>query len=251
MTVHRTAATGYDRVADAYELGRPGYPSIAVSWLGDRLGLTTGATLVDLGPGSGQLTRLLAQTAARVVAVEPVEAMREKLRDIPGVEVMTGAGADIALPDASIAAITVANAFHWFATEDALLEMTRVLEPGGRIGLVWNRRDKSQSLQQALTALVEPYRVDEPSYASMDWRQVVDSSPLFSIVEEATFENLHATTVDGVVARVLSTSFIAALPTSEQEKVLAQARELAFAEPQPITLRYFTDAYLLVSTGHA
>jgi len=245
MPVHRTAADGYSRVAAAYERGRPGYPAIALEWLRDRLHLDREVALLDLGPGSGQLTRLLVATPARIIAVEPAAAMRKKLHKILGIDVRDGAGDDIPLADDAVDALTVANAFHWFATPEALREMHRVLAPAGALALLWNRRDKEQHIQRALTALVEPYRVDEPNYASMEWRAVVEDSDLFSIVEAATFDNPHQTDVHGVVDRVLSTSFIAALPRAEQEAVLETAHTLAAAEVAPITLRYRTDCYLL------
>ena len=249
MSLHRTAATGYDRAAAAYARGRPAYPAPVVAWLGDRLGTAAGSTLVELGAGSGQLTHLVAPTVGRMVAVEPVEAMARRLLALPGVAVLGATASDIPLRGRSAGALAVANAFHWFATDETLAEMRRVLAPEGRVGLVWNRRDRSQPLQRALMALVEPYRDAEPSYLSMAWRQVVDASPLFSVAETATFENPHVTDVDGVVAHVSSTSFVAALGLAERNDVLSRAEELARAEPEPVTLRYLTDAYVLVPDG--
>lgn len=247
MTVHRTAATGYDRAADAYDRARPRYPEQATSWLEARLGLQPGATVADVGAGSGQLARGLASTGATVHAVEPVAAMREKLGQIDGVVPLEGTAADLPLPEGSVDAVTVGNAFHWFATERALREMRRVLVPGGPVALLWNRRDQEQDLQRELSDLIKPYRTDEPGYASMTWRRVVEESPVFSIVEESMFDNPHQTDINGVADRILSISFVAALSSSSQANVVAEARQLAqkHAVDGKLTLRYVTDGYLL------
>ncbi len=79
MRVHPIAAAGFGASADAYERGRPGYPSAAIDWLARRLPLGSGVTVVDLAAGTGKLTRRLAATGARVVAVEPLAAMRQAI----------------------------------------------------------------------------------------------------------------------------------------------------------------------------
>jgi hypothetical protein len=76
MKVHPVASSGFAAAADEYERGRPDYPSAAIRWLAGRVGLGVGATVVDLAAGTGKLSRPLAATGARVIAVEPVEAMR-------------------------------------------------------------------------------------------------------------------------------------------------------------------------------
>src|SRR4029450_13324531 len=121
--------------AEAYAGGRPGYPAAAVAWLARRLALGPGRTVVDLGAGTGQLSRLLGETGARVVAVEPVEEMRTLLT---GVEVLAGTAESIPLPDASADAVTAAQAFHWFDGPTALAEIAGVLAPGGAPAPVWN-----------------------------------------------------------------------------------------------------------------
>lgn len=96
------------------------------------MGVGHSTTVVDLAAGTGKLTRVLVTTGARVVAVEPVPAMRTELsKVVPGVEVLDGTAEAIPLPDASADAVTVAQAFHWFQGAAALTEIHRVLRARG------------------------------------------------------------------------------------------------------------------------
>jgi len=146
--------------ADLYERGRSGYPTEAVDWLLGVLGVGAASTVVDLAAGTGKLTRLMVPAAARVVAVEPVKAMREELaRVVAGARVAAGTAEAIPFATASADAMTVAQAFHWFDPGRALPEMHRVLRPGGRLGLVWNRADTTVPWVARLDALRSPKNI--------------------------------------------------------------------------------------------
>src|SRR5262245_8910257 len=77
--IHRLAAKGFDVAADAYDRGRPSYPEAAIALLVAELGICADSKVVDLGAGTGKLTRQLLPTGARIVAVEPVAGMRSRL----------------------------------------------------------------------------------------------------------------------------------------------------------------------------
>lgn len=125
-----------DRWASDYERGRPGWPVEAVHVAG----LPPTAIVLDLGAGTGKLTRLLALEFRRVVAVEPAAQMRQLLvANCPSVEALAGTGQAIPLSDVSVDAVYVAQAFHWFDEVRAVAEITRVLRPGGALVLMWNR----------------------------------------------------------------------------------------------------------------
>src|SRR6476646_5909177 len=141
MPVHEVAATGFDREAQVYEQARPSYPPDALAWLAEHLRIAPGARVADIAAGTGKLTRLLTPFGATLVGVEPVAGMRAAFVTMcPGVPLVAST-AD---------AITVAQGFHWFDAPVALTEFARVLVPGGRLGLVWNARDRTNDLVDQL-----------------------------------------------------------------------------------------------------
>jgi len=137
-TVRTARATSFGSVADAYARGRPGYPADAVAWL-----VGGARDVVDLGAGTGLLTRSLRGPGRRVTAVEPLPGMLDRLRaDLPDVTAVAGSAEAIPLPDESVDLVVAGQAFHWFDPARAVPEMARVLRPGGAVGLVWNQRDE-------------------------------------------------------------------------------------------------------------
>lgn len=162
--IHHSAADGYTKGADTYVRGRPDYPPEIAGWLRDTLGLHAGATVLDLGAGTGKFTPRLLATGASVIAVEPVAAMLDKLAAAhPDVRPLVGTADAIPLPDASVDAVVCAQAFHWFATAEALDEIHRVLKPGGRLGLVWNMRDARVPWVAGMDRIVNEFEGDAPA----------------------------------------------------------------------------------------
>jgi SAM-dependent methyltransferase len=146
------------------------------------------------------------------------------------------------LPDGVARAVTVGQAFHWFSTPEALQEIARVLEPGGWLALVWNRRDLSQQLQADLTRIMASHRQDAPSYESGAWRKLMDASLLFEKIEQAEFPFVQILDADGLTDRVASTSFIANLSPADHGEVLRQVRELVSG--RAVELAYDSAVYL-------
>jgi SAM-dependent methyltransferase len=248
-TVHSAAAIGFGQGADTYVRGRPEYPAEVSTWLSETLGLHAGTAVVDLGAGTGKFTPRLLETGARVIAVEPVAAMRDKLSAaLPDVAAMAGTADSIPLPDASVDAVICAQAFHWFANAAALTEIQRVLKPGGRLGLIWNVRDERVAWVARLTQIVD--RVDNaaPRYASGAWRKVFPFAG-FSELQEQQYSIAHVGTPEDVILnRVLSTSFIAALPLDQRAEVERQVIAMIEGEPElkgasRVTFPYETVAF--------
>jgi SAM-dependent methyltransferase len=231
--------------ADVYERGRPDYPWAAVESLAERLDLRPGRTVLDLAAGTGKLTRLLVPTGANVIAVEPLPEMRAELeRHAPSVLSLAGTAERIPLADGHVDAVTVASAFHWFDADAALSEIRRVLRPGGGLALIWNARDERSPLQLALSEVVDPLRGSTPNRRIRDWRSFLEESGLFDRTERLLFENAQLVDEDGLVARVLSISFIGALPLDERREVEERVRALARTAERPIRLPYMTELYL-------
>jgi SAM-dependent methyltransferase len=235
-SVHRAARTGFALSAEAYEIGRPGYPPGAL----EPLGLSPDLAVLDLAAGSGKLTRPLAASGAQVIAVEPVAEMRALLPS--GVQALDGTAEQIPLDDATVDLVTVAQAFHWFDGDAALAEIHRVLRPGGRLALVWNRRVEDAPVNVAIDEIVAPYRADTPAHGDDAWRAAFERTTLFGPLEEHVFANEQVLDADGLAARIGSISFIACLPELERAGVLARARELADAGP--VTVPYRTEVHL-------
>ncbi len=242
------AADGFSAGADDYERGRPSYPADAVEVLVRELGIGPGSRALDLAAGTGKLTRLLAPTGAEVVAVEPVAEMRERLQaNVPTAMVLDGTAEHVPLPDGSVDAVTVAQAFHWFDAAVALGEIARVLGPAGGLGLVWNERDTSEPWVAELSRLIRwdqrgeyqvPYTVEE------DWAARLDGlATPFGPVQRYDTTYRQPMGPDTLVARVLSTSYIASQPTEARAVLAGQVRELVADLGDEFELPYVTVVY--------
>jgi len=175
----RGRATSFADVADAYERARPGYPEGAVRWLvGDEP-----CDVVDLGAGTGKLTRTLVALGYRVTAVEPLSEMLRELRTaVPEATAVEGSAEQIPVPEASTDVVVCAQAFHWFDHDVALPEIARVLRPGGRLALVWNVRYDREPWVAKLSEAI-----GRESIGDEDGEALIERSGLFQPLEQAEF----------------------------------------------------------------
>jgi ubiquinone/menaquinone biosynthesis C-methylase UbiE len=239
------SAHGFQTAAGDYERARPDYSDEAGRWLAERLDLRPGRKVVDIAAGTGKLTRALLATGAKVVAVEPVAGMRERLAAaLTGVELLDGVAEAIPLDDASVDAATVGQAFHWFDGDRALTEIHRVVRVGGRLAVVYNRRPLEHPIQGALDAILRPLRPQTPSHRTGRWRDAFERSRLWTAVEEVELPHVQLLDREGIVARVASTSFIAELPSDRRADVLDQVRALIKGRAEPIELPYVCELFV-------
>lgn len=205
--------------AAAYERGRPSYPPEAIDWL-----LPTGARdVLDLGAGTGKLTVRLVERGLNVTAVDPIPEMLEVLStSLPDTPALLGTAEEIPLPDNSVDSVLVAQAWHWFDPERAIKEVTRVLRPGGRLGLVWNTRDERLGWVKDLGRIVgrdEPYD-REPSLPD----QFVD-------VARRQVEWTSYLTPQALIDLVASRSYCITSPADVRNRTLGSVRELLATHP--------------------
>jgi SAM-dependent methyltransferase len=238
------AAQGFDRSAPVYERARPEYPRQAVADLVELLDLGPGRTVVDLAAGTGKLTRLLLPSGANVVAVEPLEGMREELSAVlPEVAVHAGTAEDMPLPDDLADAVVVGQAFHWFDGRRALPEIHRVLRPGGGLAMVWNVRDRTVEWVERLAEITEPYAVDIPRYRTSDWQEAFATSDRFGPLELRQYAFEHEVDAQTMVDRVASISWICSLPEDERDQVLERVAALFADLPPRFPVPYHTDLW--------
>ena len=224
-------------VAGAYERGRPGYPEDAVHWLaGDEP-----RDVVDLGAGTGKLSRALVALGHRVMAIEPLPQMLEHLADnAPGAFGVLGTAEVIPLPDAFADVVTSAQSFHWFDHELALPEIARVLRPDGWLAVVWNIRDDDDPFMARLSALIGNERLAEGAgYGPLE------ESDLFRPVESAVFHHEQVVDRDTLLDLVLSRSHCAKLEQDDRAPVLEAVGRLydEAAGPEGVRLPYVTHCY--------
>ena len=232
-------ASSFGAVADQYDRVRPGYPDAAVDWM-----LPAGSRrVVDLGAGTGKLTRLLAARGLAVTAVEPDAGMRRVLAEsAPDVDVRAGSGEAIPVGDGEEDAVLVAQAWHWMDAGEAAREAARVLRAGGRLGIVWNVMDTDVDWVAQLDALLQPGRRSSG--------RAVEPSPLpgFGPVEHASFPHAHPLAPEDVVALAGSISRVITLPDDERARVLDDIRTLLAGHPDTagrdvLELPWRADAY--------
>jgi SAM-dependent methyltransferase len=233
----RGRATSFGEVADVYERARPEYPPDAVRWLAGE----DAADVVDLGAGTGKLTRGLVALGHRVTAVEPLAEMLDHLRRVvPAAVAVAGSAESMPLPDESADVVVCAQAFHWFDQPAALAEIARVLRPDGRIGLVWNTRDDREPWTALLSKAIGSETVE-----SKDGKEQIAASGLFAPVEQATFSFVQRLDGETLLDLVRSRSYCVVMAPEERDQVLARVAELyaAHAGPDGIDLPYVTDCF--------
>jgi SAM-dependent methyltransferase len=217
-------ARSFDRAAVEYESARPSYPAALL----DLLPLARSAEVLDLGAGTGKLTRVLVERYRRVIAVEPLDNMRAILESVvPSAESHKGSAEAIPLPDGSVDGVFAAQAFHWFANDQAVSEIARVLRPGGVFAVVSNETVDSSALPDAYHARISELFVDGRLAPGDDGERfaTIGRGP-FGELSERSVMHEQVQDSESVVAFASSVSLIARLPDAERHRVLAELRSL-------------------------
>jgi len=221
-----------DRWPDDYERGRPGWPRAAV----DVADLSSRATVVDVGAGTGKLTRILVHAFAHVIAVEPADAMRRMLTQIcPDAEAHPGDAHAIPVADASVDAVFAAQAFHWFDDRVALAELARVLRSGGALVIMWNVpagawEPSTAAAEEVLRPRIpegpsdyDPLDLGGPQRVGGQWNASFADAG-FTDVAHTEIANPQTLDPDGLVAYFASMGWIANLDDDERLPLLGAVR---------------------------
>jgi ubiquinone/menaquinone biosynthesis C-methylase UbiE len=227
MALH-PLAENFAAVAGAYERGRPEYPPAAIGALAAELGLGRDARVLDLGAGTGKLTRALLAAGLDVVAVEPQGALRDALIEAVGSErVLEGLAENIPLADDSVDAVTVADAIHWFDHAPALAEIARVLRPGGGLAVLTTLPDWSgASWADELGSMLGRLRPQHPQFDGRPWQDAVREGGGWTEPREIRVTASQPTSPQRLRDHIESFSWVAALPPDERAEMLAQVEAI-------------------------
>lgn len=226
--------------ADAYEAGRPEYPAEAVAWMLEG----TEGTVLDLGAGTGKLTRGVLALGRDAIAIDPDAAMLARLTsELPGVRAEVGTAEEIPLPDASVGAVVLGQAWHWVDVGRASREAARVLTPGGTLGLIWNVRDEREPWVAALTGAMHGSVAEELIAAGGP----TVAAP-FGALEELRVEWSRPMTRDAIEAMVRSRSYFIAADAGGRAEIEARVGVVldgvsGLAGGGPVAVPYVTAAF--------
>jgi SAM-dependent methyltransferase len=246
--VHAAATHGYGRAAGIYARARPSYPDDAVDWLLVELGQPS--RVVEVGAGTGKFTAQLVERNITVLAVEPIAAMRDRLSALgPLVTPLDATAERLPVQTGSVDSLVASQSLHWADVSVALTEFDRALRSTGAVGLIWNFRDVAVSWQRDLDALLSEIRGDAPHSRDGRWERAVAASA-FEATASETWRWSLTTDQAGVLDRVRSVSYVAAMPEDGQQRVDERLIDLLHEHGldsigRPIEFPYVTEAYVL------
>lgn len=213
--------------AAAYERARPAWPEEAARWLVPE----DAELVVELGAGTGKLTRVVARLGVRVVAVEPDPRMLAVLQELE-LEGVEGSAEAVPFGDGVADAVVAGSSVHWFELDRALPEIHRVVRPGGRFGFGWNHRDDRHPAVARMGEAVyaAQRRARGPRWRNRDWSADLIATGLFGNVERAVFEHVHELPREALRDHLMSYSGVAALPEDERRRVFSEVAAVVDAD---------------------
>jgi SAM-dependent methyltransferase len=244
-------AQQFATVADEYERGRPEYAPAVIGALAAELRLVGGDPVLDLAAGTGKLTRALLGGGFDVIAVEPQASLRAVLAMRAGTaRVIDGVAEQIPLPDASVAAVTVADAFHWFDRPAALAEIRRVLRPGGGLALFNTVPDwRDASWAHELGRLVAGSRPEHPHFDGPPWQEFVRAQAGWGEPWSIRVTTYPAADPERILDHMASMSWIAGMAAESRIETLARMREVVIGGTTPERMPLHIEVGLATNVG--
>jgi ubiquinone/menaquinone biosynthesis C-methylase UbiE len=231
--------SSFGAAAAAYAEHRPDYAEDAVRWALEPVSTREPLRVLDLAAGTGKLTATLVRLGAEVTAVEPDPAMLAELRrSLPSVQALSGSAEEIPLADASVDAVLVGQAMHWFDLSRAIPEIARVLVPGGVMAGLWNVDDDRVDWVATLTQIskgnanVTLQRWRERFARSRQERLAAVGSGLFETPEVGEFAHGQRRTADSLADTIGTHSNLLVLEEPDRARVLAEVRDFLRARPE-------------------
>ena len=239
-------ATSFGTQAASYELARPDYPFEAVAWMLEPLPHGS-RRIADVGAGTGKLTRVLAKAPdAEVVAIDPDAEMLATLGlTVPGVPTFLGTAEHLPLPDASVDAVVLAQAWHWVEPVAASAEIGRITRSGGVLGLIWNIRDERTAWVRRLTGIMHGSAAEQMLFGSGP--EVM--APFGRLVSQE-WEWTRPITRSRLHELASSRSYVITAPDAEKQRIRREMDdlldELGIHGEDAIELPYVTRAFRAV-----
>lgn len=213
--------------AEVYDRGRPLCDAHAIAVLREGLGLEDGAPVLELGPGTGQLSRALLAAGLDVTAVEPLAQMRALLvRAIGAERVLEGVAEDIPLPDASVDAVLAADSFHWFDEARTMPEIARVLRPGGGVAILRSAPSMDAPWTEELGTILMDGRPEHPAFGVRGAADALEDDPAFGEVREAAVTSERLIDREGIIAFISSISWVGLLTEARRSQLLDRVAAL-------------------------
>lgn len=260
--IHPIAQGGFDKLDSSkiYEQYRPRYSKEVVHFLLDKLGIATFGSspnqpirILELGAGTGKFTgtlqEVLRDSKMKIIASEPLLSMREEFgKRHPDIAIKDFPAENIDLPNSTMHAVIAAQSFHWFANEKSISEIHRVLVPGGKLGLVWNRRDHSVPwLRELDEEVVFPLyqQSNTPYQQSGEWEKVLSASDKFGpISNDESFKMDQTFNFDEFVNRIMSISVVSVQSKEDRQRTIDRIK-LILSKHNKQDTDTFTVSYLV------
>jgi ubiquinone/menaquinone biosynthesis C-methylase UbiE len=231
---------------------RPEYPKEFIEYLYTNAGFSKESIIADIGSGTGKLTSLLLERESRVVGVEPNKEMRKAaeklLAEHPKFVSIDGTAEATGLPDSSVNFIVCAQAFHWFDNEACRKEFSRILKPGGKVALVWNKRMAEErgfpaEYEKILKAFANDYNeVNHKLITDEEFKRFFRNGAY----HQFTCRNEQLFDFESLKGRLLSSSYAPMPGEQNYEVLMTEMRQIfdTYCTKGKVAIKYETEGYI-------